>query len=401
MPLQAPPGPARLPLAHTGLLRAPCGCCFDPWFFTFQWTTSQLPPPATATLDPAGIAPLPGAALRGPGGCGPPPASPAPRTPQGRPHHRAPGRDPRAALAPDPLLWLLPGPTDQLTVGHNTITGTATTAGTQPGSDIAPSPSADAPPSQDHAEMEDDVEVSEEELIREALRLFGYSSDTLVGSHEGPGSVPMPAGKGGEGGAVAPAPLELPVSTSDHPDVEGQPADVTMAGTATPAGASLGSDVPPSPSPVPPNQHLGDLADDLQVSEEELLREALRLLGDSSDTAGLSQDGASSVPVPGDPAGTGAAIPPCAWPSLSLLEELLSPDSSALEEVANAMRALEEWLEMGLEPQEPSGAAGVDLPAAQAAGAEQPGKKGGSSPLPEPPSKRRAPTGSPGVAGGH
>jgi len=39
----------------------------------------------------------------------------------------------------------------------------------------------------------------------------------------------------------------------------------------------LGSDIAPSPSADP--QSLGDLADNFEVSEEELLQEALRLFG--------------------------------------------------------------------------------------------------------------------------
>jgi len=127
------------------------------------------------------------------------------------------------------------------------------------------------------------------------------------------------------------------------------------------------------------------------VSEDELLREALRLFGYSLDILGVSQDEASRVPMPGDPAGTGAAIPPYNFPSLSLPEEPLSPNSSNLE-VTNAIRAIKESI-MGLEPW---GDEGVDLPPSQPAVAEQQG----NSTLPEPPSKRSALAGGTGLAGG-
>ena len=188
-------------------------------------------------------------------------------------------------------------------------------AGTSP--QAATSPPAPLLDPQSLGDLADDVEVSEEELLREALRPFGSSSDTLGVSQEGPGSVPLPwdpASTGREGGAVAPAPLEKPASIPGYLDVEGQPADTTTAGTATPAGASPRSDVPPSPSPAPQNQHPGDPADHLEVSKEELLQEAQRLFRSSSDSLGLSRDGASSVSVPGDPAGTGTAIPPAPSP---------------------------------------------------------------------------------------
>jgi len=56
--------------------------------------------------------------------------------------------------------------------------------------------------------------------------------------------------------------------------------------------------------------------------------------------------------------------------------------------VADAILALDEFI-MGLEPQEPWGDAGMDLPPSQPAGAEQRRKTQGNSSLSEPP--RQAP----------
>nr|XP_010296665.1 PREDICTED: uncharacterized protein LOC104632486 [Balearica regulorum gibbericeps] len=54
------PSPARPPLTHTGLRMAPCDCCFDPWVFCIQWTSTNLSPLATSTLGHS-AASLPGA----------------------------------------------------------------------------------------------------------------------------------------------------------------------------------------------------------------------------------------------------------------------------------------------------------------------------------------------------
>jgi len=237
-------------------------------------------------------------------------------------------------VAPVALVWLRTIAGYQDTVGQPaqiTIASMATTAGAQPGSDIPrgsdialPRPSAE-PQSQHYAEPTGNLEVCEAELLQEALRLFGYSLDTLGVSQEGRGSVPMPGdpgGTGGERGAMAPAPPDLPVSIPGNQDVEGQPAG-NVSSMATPAGASPGSDVPPSPTPALYNQDLGDRADDLEVSKEELTGEALRLFAYTSDTLGVSQESASSVPVPGDPWGNGAAVPPCNFALLSMPEEVL------------------------------------------------------------------------------
>ncbi|XP_059690457.1 proline-rich protein 22-like [Gavia stellata] len=287
---QAPPA---------GLQRAPCGCCFHPQLFHIPWTSTHLPPLATATLGRA-AASLPGAALWGPGGCRTPPAWAAHRSPQGQPQH-------------------LPPYTQQ-------------------------------------------------------------------------------------GRAVTPAPPLLPTSIPSYQQIQGQPAETKTSGSATPRAAPLGSnippgsDIPPSPSAAPHEQALGDPTGDLAVAEEVLLEEALRLFGCSPDAVGVSQDAPSSGPRPGDPGGTGAAIPHCDFASLSLPEELLSPDYS-VPETADAILSLDEFV-MGLEPQEPWGDEGRDLPPSQPATAEKRGKKRAKSTSPKPASKRRALAGSTGVAGG-
>ena len=519
-----PPGPARLPLTHTGLQRAPCGCFFDPRVFHIEWTVTNLPAPASSTLS-HGTASLPAAALwGGPRGCRTLPAWAAPLTPQGQPTHLTPQNYQGRAEAPAPpaLPTSIPGYRHiEGQPAHINSSGTATPARAHPGTNIPPgrdtprSPTA-GPHHQAPGDPDGDLEVSEEELLQEALRLFGVSLDAVGTSQDVPGSSPMPGdscGTHAEGRVVAPAPLALPTSNPGcqhiegqpaqtntcgtappvgaHPDtnippgshdspsqaledlagdldvsdeellkealsllgcsldgveatqedagsspmhgdhggtgaeenmvalaspvlptssaayqhVEEQPAQLTIDGTATTAEAQLGSNIPlgsydPScPSAAPNNQALGDLADDLTVSEEVPLEEALRLFGCSLDTVGVSQDAFSSSPGPGELGGTGTATPHCHFASLSLPEELLTPDYS-VPEITDAILSMEEFYTMGMEPQESWGAAGMALPPSQAAVCEKRGKKRGQSALPKPASKRRALAGSTGVAGG-
>ncbi|GAB0208773.1 proline-rich protein 22-like [Grus japonensis] len=84
---------------------------------------------------------------------------------------------------------------------------------------------------------------------------------------------------------------------------------------------------------------------------------------------------------------------------LTLPKELLTPDYS-IPETTDAMLILGEFFTIGMQPQEPWGAAGMALPPSQAAACEKRGKKRGQSALPKPDSKRRALAGSTRVAGG-
>ncbi|GAB0206397.1 proline-rich protein 22-like [Grus japonensis] len=121
---------------------------------------------------------------------------------------------------------------------------------------------------------------------------------------------------------------------------------------------------------------------------------------------GVSQDGLGSSPVPGELGGTGTNTPHCDFASLSLPKELLTlpkelltPDYS-IPETTDAMLILGEFYTIGMQPQEPWGAAGMALPPSQAAACEKRGKKRGQSALPKPDSKRRALAGSTRLAGG-
>ncbi|GAB0206402.1 proline-rich protein 22-like [Grus japonensis] len=370
----APQGPQALP--PPGLQRAPCGCFFDPRVFHIEWTVTSLPPPASSTLS-RGTASLPGQS----GGPRPPPALPT-----SIPGYRHIEGQP----------------------AQTNICGTATPAGAHPDTNIPPG-SYDSP-SQALEDLPGDLEVSDEELLQEALSLLGCSLDGVEASHEDAGSSPMHGDRGGtgaEGNTVALASPVLPTSSAAYQHVEEQPAQLPIYGTATTAEAHVGSNTPlgsndPScPSAASQNQVLGDLAGDLTVSEEVPLEEALRLFGCSLDTVGVSQDAfsSSSSPVPGELGGTGTATPHCDFASLSLPEELLTPDYS-IPETTDTILSLGEFYTMGMEPQEPWGAAGMALPPSQAAACEKRGKKRGQSALPKPASKRRALAGSTGVAGG-
>uniref|UniRef100_A0A663EXI9 Uncharacterized protein n=1 Tax=Aquila chrysaetos chrysaetos TaxID=223781 RepID=A0A663EXI9_AQUCH len=269
--------------------QAPCGCLFDPRVYHIQWTVTNLPPPASATLG-QGAASLPGAALWGPWGCGAPLAWAAPGTPQGQPQYLAPYEYQARAVAPAPTG--LPMPSDSLGAPW-TRWGPAR---------VVP---AAAP----------------------CLATLGTPVEGW----------PQP-------------PTALPTSIPGYEDIEGQSEKINTSGTATPAGAPLGSDippgsdvpsgsdVPPSPCAAPHTQALGDIAGDLAVPDAVLLEEALRLLGCSLDTGGASQDGPSSSPVvPGDTGGTGAATPDWDFSPSSLPEELLTLDSCIPELTGQAM----------------------------------------------------------------
>ncbi|XP_052656317.1 rho GTPase-activating protein 17-like [Harpia harpyja] len=218
------------------------------------------------------------------------------------------------AVAPAPTGLLMSIPVYQHIHGQLLkidTSGTATPAGAPPGSDVPPSPCA-APPNQALGDPAGDLEVSEEMLLQEALRLFGCSLDAVGASQDAPSSSPVPGhpgGTSGEGTGVAPACPVLPTSIPGYQHIQGQ-LEINSSGTDTPAvappGSNIppGSDVPPSPSAAPHNQALGDPAEDLEVSEEMLLQEALRLFGCSPDTVGASQDAPSSSPEPGHPGGT-------------------------------------------------------------------------------------------------
>ncbi|XP_072701973.1 proline-rich protein 22 [Ciconia boyciana] len=364
-PPQAPPA---------GLQRAPCGCYFDPRVFHFQWTTTSLPPPATATLGHS-AASVPGAALWGPGGCGTPLAWALPGTPQGQPQHLPPYNHQGRVVAPAPPLLPTSIPGYQHIQGQSArinTSGTATSAGAPAGSNIPlgshvpPSPSAD-PCNQALGDLEEELEVSEEMLLQEALRLFECSSDTVGVSQDGPSTDPMPgdpAGTGGEGRAEAPAPTVLPMYIPGYQHREGHLARTNSSGTATPMGATPGSNICPG-SDVPSQG---------------------------------SQYSPGSSPMPGDPGHSSRDITHHDISSLSLPEELLTPDYS-VPETSDSILSLDKFI-MGMEPQEPWGDAGRDLPSSQPAVSQKRGKKRGKSTLAAAPGKRRALAGSTGVAEG-
>uniref|UniRef100_A0A8C0ID58 Uncharacterized protein n=1 Tax=Bubo bubo TaxID=30461 RepID=A0A8C0ID58_BUBBB len=291
------------------------------------------------------------------------------------------------------------------------ISGMATSAGAPlgtdivPGSDVPPSPGAD-PSNQGPEDTKDNLVVTEEMLQEEALRLFGHCLDVVGVSQDGPSSGPTPGDSGvtSEGGrAMAPGSPVLPMSIHTYKDVQGQPEhNISVAATPTgPAPGSdvpLGSDIPTSPSAVPHNEELGGTPEDLDLSDEMLLQEALSLFGWSLDSVGVSQDGHSSSPVPGDLGDNGAAMPPCDSPSLLLPDELLGLDYTIPDSIDSVL-GLEDFV-MGLEAQEPWGDAGMEPPPSQPAVPEKRGWKQGQSTLSLPPSKCRALAASPGRPGG-
>ncbi|XP_064326009.1 proline-rich protein 22-like [Phalacrocorax carbo] len=390
---QAPPA---------GLQRPPRGCFFDPRAFHMQRTTTSLLPRATATLA-HGATSLPGAGLWGPGGCATCLAWAAPRTPHGQPQHHAPYQEQRRAVAPASPVQ----PPSSSGLQHAEGTAAPSACNMPPGTNVPTSPST-ATHNQGLGDPAAGLGVSDKELLEEALRLLGCSLDAEGLSQGGPSSGPMPGDPGGtcaEAGAVATASPISPTAIPAYEHAEGQPAHTNIAVSGTPAGAHPGTNIPlgthvhTSPSAAPHNQPLGDPAADLALPDEVPLHEALRFFGCSMDESGISPEGPSSGPTPGDPGATSAGIPPCDLASLALPEELLSPDYS-VPETADATLSLEEFVQsIGLELQEPWGDAGRELPGPQPAMAGARGKKRGKSPLPKAASKRRALAGSTRVAG--
>ncbi|KAM6040319.1 proline-rich protein 22 [Theristicus caerulescens] len=180
----APPVQGAPQAPPPGLQRAPCGCFFDPRVFHIQWTSTDLPPPATATLG-HGAASLLGAALWDPG------------TPQGQLQHLPPYNHQGRAVASPPQVLPTSIPDHQLI----NISSAATPAGTPPGSSVPTSPSA-APHNQAPGDPAGDLTVSEEALLEEALRLFGCSLDTVEVSQDDPSSSSVPEDPGDTGTAI-------------------------------------------------------------------------------------------------------------------------------------------------------------------------------------------------------
>lgn len=132
-----------------------------------------------------------------------------------------------------------------------------------------------------------------------------------------------------QGTAVASASPVLPLCFPRYQDMEQQFAQFNLSNVATSVGAAPGSNIPPhiSNCAAPHIQAAGDTAGDHPLPKETPL-----------DCFLPSQDGPSSIPTPGDSGGTSRAISPCTISSLSLPEELLSPDYG-IPKTSNTIRA--------------------------------------------------------------
>uniref|UniRef100_A0A8B9G7S0 Uncharacterized protein n=1 Tax=Amazona collaria TaxID=241587 RepID=A0A8B9G7S0_9PSIT len=380
-----PHGSARLPFSLTGLQRAPCGCFFNPRLFSMQWTVPNLPP-ANASALGFGAAALPGAALLGTGGCGTLPAWEAPGTPQGPAQHLAP-QNHQGTGAVAPAAPALPEPSSRnqylegVPAGSN-ISSTNTSVGIAPGKSIRLGSNIFLDPSSDHqnqvlAEPDGDIEVTEEMLLKEALRLFGMSEEMEAVIQHGTSSVTMPEDHGdtiGKGTTLAPAAPDLLNSIPSYKSMEGVSAEPNIPSTATSVGTTLGntipsgSAVPPSPSSDPHHQVFGDLNDSLAHDEEVPLEEALRLFDCYEDTERVIQEGPSSSRMPEDPGGRDTDIPLYNFASLSLPDELLTCDYD-VNETAKLIQNLED-LNTRKYPHEFWADAGMDLELFQPDGAE-------------------------------
>ncbi|XP_054038301.1 uncharacterized protein LOC128900807 [Rissa tridactyla] len=403
------PGPARLPPTHTGLHRAPCGCCcFNPHFGSIDWTVTNVPVPAKATLGHDAAAPS-GAALWGPGGCRTLPAWAAPGTPQGQPtppqlmQLPAYGHQGTAVPAAPPLLF-------NSIPGHQHLE--ATSVGAPPasrvptGTDFPPSPAA-APHNEAPGDLDANIEVTEDTLLQEPLWLFCSSLDTVEVSQDPDTTITTPGDPGGtvrEGRAVAPAPTALPTSIPALENTKEWSSETNSSSRASPAQTPLGSDISSSTisspkSNISPRSDISSESDispeltfslkNITYSEQDISDyDTISLKSDTSSSSDNSWesdvphsqalgDAAGHHAVPHevslkealslldcDPSGTGEAAPLCDIDSLSLPEELLMLDYS-MEELLEGARILEGFL-YGTEGDVPSSSSAV--PNSQALG---------------------------------
>ncbi|XP_010014049.1 PREDICTED: uncharacterized protein LOC104406679 [Nestor notabilis] len=194
------------------------------------------------------------------------------------------------------------------------ISSVATSMGIAPGNNVPPGSNVLLNPSVDHqnqglGEPDGDIEVTEEMLLKEALRLFGMSEDMEGVIQDAPSSVTMTEDPGvtiGKEKTLVPAAPELPNSIPGYENIEGVSAGINISrmamSTGTPPDTNIpqGSNIPPSPSVDHQNPGFGEPGGDIEVTEEMLLKEALRLFGMSEDMEGVIQDGPGSIAMPED-----------------------------------------------------------------------------------------------------
>ncbi|XP_061236054.1 uncharacterized protein LOC133226469 [Neopsephotus bourkii] len=338
-----------------GLQRAPCGCFFNPQLFSMRWTVPNPPPADTCRLG-FNTAPLPGAALLGTGDCRALPAWAAPGIPQGPAQHFAPqnyqgtGAGVPALPEPSPRNHHINGvPAGSNTASTNTCMGIAPGNNIPTGSNILLSCSSNYQ-NQGLGEPDADTEVTEEMLLKEALRLFGMSEKMEAVIQPGSSSVIMPENHSdtiGKGRTLAPADPDLLNSIPSNKNIEGVSAQPNTPNTATSLGTTLGinippgNDVPPSASSDPHYQGFEDLNDSFAHDKEVTLEEALRFFDCHEDTERVIQEGRSSSCKPEDPGGTDTDISLYNFTSLSLPDELLTCDYDVCE-ISKVIQSLED-----------------------------------------------------------
>ncbi|XP_063214476.1 uncharacterized protein LOC134526485 [Chroicocephalus ridibundus] len=390
----APPVRAAPQAPPPGLHRAPCG-------FNINWTVTNVPAPATATLGHDAAAPS-GAALWGPGGWGTLPAWAAPGTPQGQPtppqltQHPAYGHQGTAVPAAPPLLFnSIPGRQHL----EATSTGAPPASCVPTGTYFPPSPAA-APHNEAPGHLDANIDVTEDTLLQEPLWLFFSSLDTVEVSQDPDTTITTPGDPGGtirEGRAVAPAPTELPTSIPALENTKEWSSETNSSSRASPAQTPLGSDISSSTisspeSNISPRSDISSESDvfpeltfspkNITYSEQDITDyDTISLKNDTSSSSDNSWesdvphsqalgDAAGHLAVPHevslkealslldcDPGGTGEAAPLCDIDSLSLPEDLLMLDYS-MEELLEGARILEEFL-YGTEGDIPSSSSAV------------------------------------------
>lgn len=344
-----------------------------------QWTLPNPPPVDTSTLGFSAAA-QPGAALLGPGGYGSLPLWAAPGTSQ---NHQ--GTGPAGPVPPEPSAGNQH--IEGVPAGNN-ISSTDTAMGIAHGDNIPTGSNVLLDPSSNHqnpglGEPDGDIEVTEEMLLREALRLFGMSKEMEAVIQHGSSSVTMPEDRGdtiGKGRTLTPAAPDLLNSMTSNKNIEGVSAQPNIPSTDTSVGTALGvnippgNDVPPSPSCDPHHQGFGDLKDSLAQYKEVPLEEALRFFSCYEDSEKVIQDGPSSSRMPEDPVGTDTGIPLYDFTSLSLPDELLTCDYD-INEIAKVIQSPEDIINTGMYPHDFWADVGMDLEPSQPDGAEQWGTK--------------------------
>ncbi|XP_053906491.1 proline-rich protein 22 [Cuculus canorus] len=381
---------------------APDDCYLDSEVHRSQQPIT-IPPPLTVYIGGHGTGSEPRTALLVPWGSRNSLATPAPGTPQGQTKNLSPSvkkrtkkKNKKMVLAHAPPVLSVTSTRgcqtlqEQSNEVNTTSTGTSTSEATL-GNNISPRSEVPSSPSalpQDPGQLADVLQLPDEVPLRDALRFFDCFMEDVEVIKDKTRSSPVPEEHRGTGQAIPPCafsslslPEEVPLEdalrffgcfTEDVEVIK----DKTRSSPVTEEHRGTGLAIAPC------------AFSSLSLPEEVPLEDALRFFDCFTEDVEVIKDETRSSPGPEEHRGAGAAIPPCPSSSPLLPEDLLSPDYS-VPKTADAILSLNEFV-MSLGPQDPWEEAEMDIEPPQCSVFERRGQKRGKSPLPSPPSKRRA-----------